>query len=126
MRARFLGAVRRGEVRKVYLDLTRTKITTAASMRELWGAVWQGNAATLEELDLGGSECTDAAVPELQRLPRLTVLNLAGSRRISAAACLLLAELPWLVQLNLDVCNGGLAAEQALKERLNTRRGTVR
>ena len=52
MRARFLGAVRGGELRKLNLGLEGTKITTAASMRELWGAVWQGNAATLEELEI--------------------------------------------------------------------------
>ena len=46
--------MRRGELRKLDLGLIDTKITTAASMRELWGAVWQGNAATLEELEISG------------------------------------------------------------------------
>ena len=60
MRARFLAAVRRsGEVRKLNLDLKDTKITTAASMRELWGAVWQGNAATLEELKIKDYEVSE-------------------------------------------------------------------
>ena len=54
MRARFLEAVRRGELRKLSLDVDDAKITTAASMRELWGAVWQGNAATLKELKIWG------------------------------------------------------------------------
>ncbi len=52
MRARFLGAVRQGELRKLHLNLADAKITTAASMRELWGAVWQDNAATLKELSI--------------------------------------------------------------------------
>ena len=53
VRARFLGAVRRAGVRELHLKLGGTKITTTASMREVWAAVWQGNAATLEELYIG-------------------------------------------------------------------------
>ena len=66
MRARFVEAVRRsGEVRKLTLFLSGTKITTAASMRELWGAVWQGNAATLEELEIWGYKVSEQSYIDL-------------------------------------------------------------
>ena len=43
-------------------DLKDTKITTAASMRALWSAVWQGNAATLEELWIQGYEVSEQCI----------------------------------------------------------------
>ena len=75
MRARFLGAVRQGEVRTLHLELHATKITTAASMRELWGAVWQGNAATLEELEINNYQVSEQYIPLNPLHPTLTSIG---------------------------------------------------